>query len=68
MLELSNVSDGKSAWKEARLQFHDTFCALGRLTSLHLSNVDHMVHMDVLPGEDYGSLTNLRYIQKHLDE
>jgi hypothetical protein len=46
--------------RKLQLQFHETFCALGQLTCLHLRNFDIMAGMDILVAEDIGSLTNLR--------
>jgi len=71
-LELSQVRPGNGkvedeVWEASSLQFQDTFRALGQLTRLHLSNVASILVMDVLPAEDVGSLTNLRYISHSIE-
>lgn len=66
VLELSKVTivDNieEDPWEEEILQFQKTFRALGQLTSLSLSDVISRVGMSVLPADDIGHLTNLRYV------
>jgi hypothetical protein len=76
MLELSLIQPeprtsetlGVDVAEEACLQFQETLRALGQLTSLHLSNVDYMLSLNVLPADNIGSLKYLRCMSHLLTE